>query len=504
MFGAYRLPTQQSLGVRCAELVRALWKRKWIVIGAFICSITVISLACLTIQPQFEASALLVVRHANPDGPQDDLRRTSEINLSLVEIARSDDVLREAAEEVGVDRLVPPRISLTQKLRDAPIIGRLLSLLKKPNGTRSEGTAVDRAPDELNKALAVKLEPNSDIIRISFQHADPAIAAAFVNAVAQTFVDKQLDLFRQPGAATFYQRQKEKFDDDVRKASADLVTFVAANGIYSAHDQIELLLRRSSDLSALLATTRGLIADKKGRKEALVSQMRRLRPGAQTSFVSSLADAMGSDDHAEKSGGNAVPRALSPSDEHRTSDTPPLAMVRIYQETIDALFKADTELQGLTNLEIEQAAEIARLNSELDRLSASNAEFNKLERAVAQASLNADAYAKRMVEEQISSESVTAKFSIVKIVQGAYAPISPSFPNYTLLIGLSVCLSLVIGGLAGLWPTLFSPSGEVFALMSLPENPAPPSLDYRRPPRRRRRQRRLQFHKAQTTTAQPP
>ena len=179
-------------------------------------------------------------------------------------------------------------------------------------------------------------------------------------------------------------------------------------------------------------------------------------------------------------------------------------MVRIYQETIDALFKADTELQGLTNLEIEQAAEIARLNSELDRLSASNAEFNKLERAVAQASLNADAYAKRMVEEQISSESVTAKFSIVKIVQGAYAPISPSFPNYTLLIGLSVCLSLVIGGLAGLWPTLFSPSGEVFALMSLPENPAPPSLDYRRPPRRRRRQRRLQFHKAQTTTAQPP
>jgi uncharacterized protein involved in exopolysaccharide biosynthesis len=424
------------------EIARTVWSRKRLALATFIAVIGVVFVACSVITPTFEASTLLVVGQNALDRSPAALQSTLETSTSLARIVGSEEVIRQAVEKVGLTKLVGP-INSPQlvTLRAMPVIREILSFFT--SRSPREITALDRAVPALSDALEVKREPNSYIIRISFRHGDPVTAANFVDAVAQSFVDRQLILFSRPGAADFYQLQKDRFDEEIRRASEKLEAFGTTNRIYSIEDERQLLLGRASDASAAFATTRGSIADKTGQKETLTSQLRLLKPVTQSPFISSLVNALGSDDHSEKSSGGATPRTTLAPEERHLSDAPPLLMVRVYQDTMVSLFKVNGELTGLANLQQEQAEELQRLNATLGELSSREAEFAKLKRILAQASLNSDIYARRMVEERISADSSAAKFSIVKIVQPAYAPLKPIFPNYRLFAGFGLVAGLM-------------------------------------------------------------
>jgi uncharacterized protein involved in exopolysaccharide biosynthesis len=423
------------------EVARAVWRWKRLALGTFLALSDLVFVACFVITPKFEASTLLVVGQNSLDGSSEASRSTSEFSASMVQIVESPDVIRRAVEQVGLAKLVRSTNNPTiGTVRTIPVISEILSLFARP--PNREIAAIDRAIPSLSSALEVKRELNSNVIRVSFRHEDPVTAANFVNAVAQSFVDRQLVLFSRPGAADFYQRQKVKFDEEIGRASDELRAFVATNKIYSIYDERQLLLKRSSDASAALTMTRGSISDKTGQKETLTSQLRLLKPVTQSPFVSSLVNALGGDDRAEKNNG-ATPKIPLQTDERHLSDAPPLLMVRVYQDTMVALFKVNGELTGLANLQQEQTGEIQRLKLALEELSIKEAEFVRLERVLAQASLNSDIYARKMIEEQISAESNAAKFSTIKIFQQAYPPIKPNFPNYRLLAGFGLAAALV-------------------------------------------------------------
>ncbi len=424
-----------------AEIARVLLRRKRPALVAFSAVVGAVFIACSFITPRFEASALVFVGQGALDEAPQGLRKTAESSISLARIAESEEVIRQAAQEVGLANLVGPTDSaLKGTWRGMPIIGEFLSFLPSdPARSRREITALDLAIPALSEMLTVRREPNSDIIRISFQHRDAVTAAEFANAVAHTFVNRQLDLFSRPGAVEFYEHQKDKFDQEVQRASDQLEAFETANQTYSIDDERQLLLGRASDTSAALATTRGSIAEKTGQKETLAAQLRMLKPVTQSPFVSSLVTTLGSVDHSERNVGGATPRPL---DEPRLSD-PPLLMVRVYQDTMVTLFKVNAELTGLETLQQEQAEELKRLNAQLGALSSREGDFSRFKRALAQASLNSDTSAKRAVEEQISAAANAAKFSMVKIVQSAYAPLKPVFPKYRLVAGLGLIAALM-------------------------------------------------------------
>jgi hypothetical protein len=134
-------------------------------------------------------------------------------------------------------------------------------------------------------------------------------------------------------------------------------------------------------------------------------------------------------------------------------------MMRVYQDTMLGVFKLNSELTGLESLQKEQNEELRRLNSALDALSAKAAEFAKLKRILAQASLNSETYAKKTVEERISAESNAAKFSIVKIVQRAHAPLRPISPSYRFIAALALIAGMVGAVAAALGVEAFSRLG---------------------------------------------
>lgn len=435
----------RSLEKGIKALLLAVWRHKvlFVVTGAVV--FTGVVLVALYIRPVYEGSTLLIAGQAGLQQPAPEgVRKPAETAVALARVAESDEVIAEAVEKVGLQSLVqdivPNHASISDRLRRLVFPSIVLPEVKlSPIETYLPG---------IKLALSVKGDLNSDIIRIAFRNRDPVVAANFANAVAQTFVDRQLALQSRPGAAAFFRRQRERFEDDVRRASDELEAFSVATGIYAAADQRQLLLKRLNDLATASALTRTSISDKTGQRQSLADQLRKLGPVARSPYVSALVDTLAVDRPAPGSR-----TGESSATDNRSTD-PPLLLIKVYQESMVALFKVNSDLAGAQSMEKQQVEEVANLTSELNTLSENEQKFARLKRVVELATLNSDLYSRRMVEEQINDEGNAAKFSSIKVLQRAGIPLKPVFPNYV----LAAVLAAMLGGAAGLGAAILSSS----------------------------------------------
>lgn len=433
----------RSLEKGIRTLLLAVWRHKilFVVTGAIV--FTGVVLVALYIRPVYEGSTLLIAGQAGLQQPAPEgARRPADTAVALARVAESEEVVAEAIEKVGLQSLVqdiiPNQASISDRLRKLVFPSIILP--------KFELSLIETYLPGIKLALSVKGELNSDIIRIAFRNRDPIVAANFANAVAQTFVDRQLMLQSRPGAADFFRHQRERFEDDIKYASDELEKFSISTGIYAAQDQRQLLLRRLNDLSTASALTRASISDKAGQRQSLADQLRKLAPVARSPYVSALVDTLAVD-HPAPGPRTGESRAI----DDRSTD-PPLLLIKVYQESMVALFKVNSDLAGAQSMQKQQADEVASLISELNTLSENEQKFARLKRAVELATLNSDLYSRRMVEEQINAESNAAKFSSIKVLQKAVVPLKPVFPNYV----LAAVLAAMLGGAAGLGAVVLS------------------------------------------------
>jgi uncharacterized protein involved in exopolysaccharide biosynthesis len=433
----------------------AVTRRKLLSFTAFTV-VGCVSLGVLVIlTPKYDASALLMVGNEKGDHNVDTQHKNAVNSLAL--IADSQKVVSDAIDAVGLSRLIGRETSEEQSLalswpamragaiawladHAATLRGQAnaetrstapFGLIEGSGGAIFADRQLKRAVSQVSRALTVHVEPNSDLVTITFRHSDAAVAAEFANAVATETINKRLSALDQPEAANFYQAQTKRFEDEVKRATDELRRFSTTTHTYSAEEQNSLLLKRTNDLAAALAATHGVIADRTGRREALTAQLVRLKPVTQSSFVSSVINDLG----AKQTSAATIHENLPKSTE------PPILMVKVYQEALVELLRVNAELEGLTKLERDQRDQLAQLNQELSDLAGKAGEFARLQRAVEQATVNAGSYARRTVEENIASSLNVAKISPVKIVQRAVAPVDPAFPRYGLSLAGVLALS---------------------------------------------------------------
>ena len=135
-------------------------------------------------------------------------------------------------------------------------------------------------------------------------------------------------------------------------------------------------------------------------------------------------------------------KELDPPDDN----IPPLLLVRVYQDNMSALMKVNAELNGSTLLLDQLATELENVNKELASLSAKEAEYGRLKRALTTSSGAAAQYANRILEEEISSEvAKKSQLSSLRVVQRAITPSAPVFPQIPQLIGLALIGGILLG-----------------------------------------------------------
>jgi uncharacterized protein involved in exopolysaccharide biosynthesis len=380
-------------------------------------------LACLFVAPRYESATLLLVGQATKEplseGSSNEFR---DQIVSLVQIARTDVVLLEAAKKVGLSRL-NPKLIWNENDADGPRHDAEIAALLA----------------HLDKSIGAIVEPRSNLLRISYRNTDPVVAAEFVNRLADSLISRQAQLINQPEALGVFQEQQRKLEAEVQRTSADLTAFATRTAIYSVANQRELLLRRASELASALASTRVLLAEREGQRQALVDQLKKLKPVAQSPFVSGVVESLGATD-----GGGPTAPVSSPKPESRGSPSdPPLLLVRVYQDGMATLMKISMEIAGYNSLQASQASGLDKVNEELKVLSEKEAEYSRLKRDRDLASTTAETYGKRIIDERISLELAKAKLSSIRVAQRANVPVEAIFPRPIMFLPLGILVGVL-------------------------------------------------------------
>ncbi|MBW4025095.1 MAG: hypothetical protein HIU92_18535 [Proteobacteria bacterium] len=426
-----------ELGVQ--YLVLVVWRRKTLFLLVALLVVGAVGGITLRMQPIYEAKAQLVSGEGGLRGVSPGTLRPDELPPLLSIIAQSDEVLRAAVDKVGLDQIVarapPDKLSLRDRLRKN--IGRLRKIVGgghapvEPPGV----TRMDVLLPLIRKGLSVSTDPKAAILSISYRHPNPVIATKLANAIAQAVVDRQIELYGQPGAVTFFGQEQKRLEQVFNKASERLAQFSSRTRIYADTEQQDILLKRRNQILSDLAVTRGQMAEKTGERDALANALRLLAPVARSTYVSALVDNLAD---------NSKGPPMDPRLRDRTTD-PPLLLIRVYQDSMASLFQFNAELMGAQSLERQQATELANVNAELDTFSQNQLKYAELKRAVDQAAYNLDALAKRSVQVQLDAEANTAQFSSVKLLQPAVIPVSPVSPNMKLMAVLALVGGLLCG-----------------------------------------------------------
>lgn len=440
---------------RLNDILPILWQRRRVIYVALILASAAGYLFHSAVGDRYEAYTLLRVGQGIKDrsagsilGEGPDL--TSRIE-SLARIATTDQVIGLAASEVGFGRLFKKDKSSPVSVASAWIASSLQALppqfdfLKPRTEASGAGDRADETTDsdqqkiaKLRGLISAKGEGRTDILRVSFRHPDRAVAAQFLNELANALIATQADLVQIPGAEVFYQQQTKRLEQEAEKAGTDLRNFSVAAGIYSVDDQRKLLLQRADALDAKLSATRSSIEDWKGQKQAILDQLVTLRPVHQSRTVTAIVNDLRGRDY--KASNNAV--GTVPSD-----DAPPLLLIKVYQDAMAGLLKVNTELNGALNIEKALIVEIDKVNEDLASLSSKQAEYDRLKRVLTRASAAADHYGSRVIEEQINQDiAKKAQLSSVRVVQRAERPALPMFPRTPHLVLIVVLGGIALGG----------------------------------------------------------
>lgn len=432
------------------NIMPLLGRRRHVIYAAVVAAAGAAFLFYAAVGERYEGYTLLRVGQGIKERAANSSPFTDGIDLSiridsLARIATTDHVIRQAALQVGADRMrATKKKTLFYALIDAgagtlrqfaPTAVFFSARRGADQAEVFDGTEIQALRDR----ISAKQEGRSDLLRISFRDVDASVAAAFINALANSLVSNYADLTQVPGAESFFRQQTQRLEAEAAKAAADLQAFSVSASIYAVADQRALLLRRVDELSAKLASTRASIEERNGQKQALTDQLMQLRPVAQSRTVTGIVRNLGGRDHRPD---ETTARETASAFE----ETPPVLLVRVYQDNMSALMKLSAELTGAVKMEKMLAAEIEHVNAELATLSAKEAEYNRLSRALARASAAAESYGSRMIEEQINADiKKQAQLSSVRIVQTAELPIRPVFPQIAHLVALALIGGLVFG-----------------------------------------------------------
>jgi polysaccharide biosynthesis transport protein len=401
---------------------RIIWAKRLAFFAVF-GVIAVLSIAFVfLVSPVYRADALLLVTEgrSHQDVRYPDLLRY-KINSQLF-IIESEDVIRGALAAVGSDKLYP---------------GLGDGFDERFEGKGKDASANEAAYIKVKKQLNITAEKDTQILRLSFSHEDPELAAQFLNAVIDVFLKRQAELSGNAEAPAFFRDQVKRYRREYDRASLELSNFSKSHSTYSVEQQRKLALERRDEITSALATTKGTILEKESQAAKLQDTLVQLK--RHVGFPSEVRGPKY----------NPPPAADTDRSADLPSGDPPLLLVRVYQDTAQNLVTLNASIAGLHALEENQRAALASVDSELASLSSIGADFDRLKREVDQAATYLEAHTKRAAEAQIDADwDASENLASVKVVQRANAPIKPAFPQKLLFISLGLLVGLIAGAAA--------------------------------------------------------
>lgn len=297
--------------------------------------------------------------------------------------------------------------------------------------------------------IGVQLVRNSQLIRVSFDSTDPELAAAVPNALAEVYIDADLESRMQMNrkASAFLTNQTAELKKKVAEAEQALQAFREREKIIDTKTQSQSgATRQVEELTTSLLDARR----RRNEAEYAYQQVTALAQGKSQESLESLpaiqkypvvlklreteAEAERRYTDASKRYGAEHPRMIAAESELKSARENARRGLASAVETVTREFESARANEAA----IERT--LAAAKGEIQNLNRKEFQLAALEREVATSHQFYDMFLQRYKETNITGE---IQSPIARVVDPAIVPSSPSGPNKHLIVGLSLLAALL-------------------------------------------------------------
>ncbi len=468
--------------VELRELLRLLWRRRWLIGGAMLVCIGITVLALTQITPRYTAEAQVMV----------DPRQANVVDIEQVLSglpANAETIQSEI--QVILSRNLAARVVEQLKLVDNPEFNPaghrgLLSWLPGTDTAETAGTAsaaqmrTNRIIDAFLKRLEVRVVGRSRVITISFVSSDPALSALVANTVAELYLTEQLETKFEATrrASAWLSDRLEQLRIDAEAAELAVDRFKAGNAGATRTQTAGAGDERSRQLAADVVLARADVEALRSRLDSLKllqAQTFQVEAAWPNESLRQMAEQVESlttqrDDLAKD---------LRPTHPRVISATAKLEIARhqLAQDLGDVIDDAASELSTAERKQVDLQAKLSQVSNVVTGSSESAVRLHTLEREALASRALFETFLTRF--KQTSEQEGLAQADARLISKGA-VPVNPSFPDKRLFLLLSVLaglgLGVVLAFLAEQLDNGFRSATQIESLLGLPTIGHIPSL----------------------------
>src|ERR1043166_3423196 len=195
----------------------AVFKHRRLVVGCFLLVFLAVAFSAVLRPSSWRANTKVLVRLgetaqvAPAEAPSRSvgLPLTPEVVKTEAEIVKSAEVIRRAVQRVGVQP--------------------------------EPGTSLDEMITNMQLALTVNPQPQSNVLQVSYIGRSPERAARMVNAITDVYLDEHNRVYRSQGVHAFYTDQIRTLQSDMKTAQRHLRDYLKRERVVDVDQEITLL-----------------------------------------------------------------------------------------------------------------------------------------------------------------------------------------------------------------------------------------------------------------------
>ena len=432
----------------------------------------IVTIATFLAKPMYEANSQVLVKIGRENfyvpttaktGPVINDNRDEQINAEI-EILKSLSLAEKVMDSLG-PAVVYKNISDMGSLSPKRFFFR----------AHTQRPQVERAALIFQKALKVEKVKKANMIKVSFRHEEPQMAALVANTLVSSYLDRHLQVHQTPQSSKFFHEQSKMSEHKLREAESKLQNFKKRHNISSLAEERSILLKQAADLHAALNQTLSQEVETENRIREL-----RLQLGATTKtipqgeeidhnpfLISSLEARLVDLELKEKELTNKyneesrsvrnvreeikmVRQKLSKQETKRYGKSR-YGLNPTYQRLQDELLRNEAELKALRGKKETQTSQLAQYLIKLKQLNMIEVEFRELQQESEVNRQNYRLYLTKFEEFRISDAMDTEKIANISLIEPARPPLKPVSPK----VMLNIVLGVFLGGFGGLGLAFF-------------------------------------------------
>lgn len=458
-----------------ADAALLLWRHKWLMFLVFL-PIAVIGLGVALLFPaEYTASSRLLIRLGQEyvfdpvagDAAKGAFPQQEEILQAESELARSPVIAERVIKQVGLNKLWPD----LARAADNAQPGRLY-------------VVEQRALEAFGKRLHVSSAPKSSILRMTFSHENPKIAADTLNAFVAAYLDYRREVLGG-GAVEGLTEQRGVIEGRFAEADRALREFLARNALGDFDVALASTAKLYSDVSDKLSEVEASQREAEAKSAGLSNQLADTAPeielytesGSQQELfnLKLQRDELLTRYRPDSRAVQDLDRKIA-SMEAFLKSQPVAGMRRVGQNPTWQAIEADRAKATADSVAFAaRAAELRRQKAEIDQrrlaLAALEPEYRKLRRDRDALDTSASQFATREQNERARSELAQRSVDNISIYEAARPPAKGSSPKRAIAAAIALfgLLTALVVGVLRIWGTrTFPTAGSLERTLGLP------------------------------------